>query len=150
MSKFPFHKQETKYTCGAAATRMALETCGIKKTEKQVVKLLKTNKIRGSWVKNFPVVAEQFMLNYVVKRNATINDLRKTLQEGYAVVLAYLYPPEKVDHYVVVRRIDSNFIYFWDPWFGPEHKYTLKHFEKIWAPDPRFENQKRWFIGMKR
>jgi len=150
MSKFPYHKQETQYTCGAAATRMALEACGIKKTERQVAKLLYTNKIRGTWVKNFSPVAEQFMLNYIVKRNATINELRKAFAEGYTIVLAYLYPPEKVDHYSVVKKIDSGHIYFWDPWFGPEHKYTIKHFKKIWSSDPRFDNQKRWFMGMKR
>ena len=43
---FPFHKQETNYTCGSAAMRMALESAGIKKSEKQVEKLLSTNKIR--------------------------------------------------------------------------------------------------------
>jgi len=45
MINLKYYKQETNYTCGAAAMRMALEFFGIKKTEKRIAKLLSTNKI---------------------------------------------------------------------------------------------------------
>ena len=82
MARFPFHKQETKYTCGAAAMRMALEFCDIKKSEKQVAKLISTNKVRGTWHKNFAIVAEKFKLNYIAMRNATIDDLKEYQKKG--------------------------------------------------------------------
>ena len=148
--KFPFHKQETKYTCGAAAMRMALEFCGIKKSERQVVKLLGTNKVRGTWLKSFPLAAEKYKLKYVVNSNSSIQNLKKLQKEGYTIIICYYYPPKKVDHYSVLRKIDSENIYFWDPWYGPEHKYTLRYFRRIWKADPRYEKEKGWFIAMKK
>ena len=148
--KFPFHKQETKYTCGAAAMRMVLEFCGIKKSEKQVVKLLGTNKVRGTWLKDFPRLAEKYKLKYVVKSNSTTNDLKKLQRQGYIILICYYHPPQKVDHYSVLRKIDSENIYFWDPWYGPEHKYTLRYFRRIWKSDPKYEKEKAWFIAMER
>lgn len=147
---FPYHKQEAKYTCGAASARMALEFCGIKKDEKQVIKLLGTNKVRGSWIKNFPRVAEMFKLDYVVKRNAKIEDLRRFHKDGYVIIIDYFYPPEKVDHYSILRKIDSKNIYFCDPFFGPRHKYPLSYFKKIWKCDPKYDPEKRWFIAIRR
>jgi predicted double-glycine peptidase len=150
MKNFPFHKQETSYTCGAASLRMALEKSGISLSEKKVAKLLKTNKVRGSWTKNFPFVAECFSLNYIVCRNSSVEDLKQAQNKGYAIIVLYLYPPEKVDHYSIIRKFDKNYIYFWDPWFGPDHKYTNAYFRKIWSSDPKYEDQKKWFIGIKK
>jgi len=150
MADFPFHKQETKYTCGAAAMRMALGFCGIKKSEKQVAKLLGTNKVRGTWHKSFPIVAEKFRLNHVSIRNATIADLKEYQKKDFAVVICYFYPPEKVDHYSILKKIDNKFIYFLDPFFGEEHKYLLSHFRKIWKSDPKYDNKKCWFFAVKK
>jgi len=147
---FNYHKQETKYTCGAASMRMALESIGIKKGEKQLVKLLRTNKIRGTRISSFPQLAEKFKLNYTVKRNATIQDLKRYQKEGYVIIVDYFFPKEKVDHYSILRKIDSNFIYFWDPWFGPEHKYNLSYFKKVWKCDLRYDPEKAWFIAIKK
>src|SRR3989338_2502303 len=150
MKQIPFHKQETMYTCGAAAMQMVLEFCGIKKSEKQVEKLLGTNKVRGTWHKGFSIVAEKFRLNHVSMRNATIDDLKKYQKNGFAVVICYFYPPEKVDHYSVLKKIDNRFIYFLDPFFGEEHSYQLSHFKKIWKSDPKYDNERRWFFAVKK
>ena len=147
---FPFHKQETKYTCGSASMRMALESAGIKKSEKQVEKLLRTNKVRGTWHKDFSRLAEKYLLNYVTKRNSSINDLVEYQKKGFTIIICYFYPSEKVDHYSVLKKIDKHFIYFWDPWFGPEHKYSLKYFKTVWKSDPKYDNEKRWFFALKR
>ena len=150
MVQIPYYEQETKYTCGAAAMRMALGFCGIKKSEKQVAKLLGTNKVRGTWHKSFPIVAEKFRLNHVSIRNATIADLKEYQKKDFAVVICYFYPPEKVDHYSVLKKIDNKFIYFLDPFFGEEHKYLLSHFRKIWKSDPKYDNKKCWFFAVKK
>ena len=130
--------------------RMALGFCGIKKSEKQVAKLLGTNKVRGTWHKSFPIVAEKFRLNHVSIRNATIADLKEYQKKDFAVVICYFYPPEKVDHYSVLKKIDNKFIYFLDPFFGEEHKYLLSHFRKIWKSDPKYDNKKCWFFAVKK
>lgn len=148
--KFPYYKQETKYTCGAAAMRMILECLGIKKTEKQIVKLLGTNQVRGTWNKDFPILVEKYKLNYTVRRKASIKDMKSCLKQGYYIIVCYFYPPEKVDHYSVVKKIDTKNIYFWDPWFGPNHSYSLKKFKTIWKCDKRFDNEKRWLFAVKK
>jgi predicted double-glycine peptidase len=62
----------------------------------------------------------------------------------------YFIPEEKCDHYSVLRKIDSKNISLFDPWFGPEHKYSLREFKKIWHSDFNFEKEKRWFIAIKK
>ena len=148
--RFPYHRQNTKYTCGAASMRMTLESLGIRRSEKQVMKLLCTNKIRGTWTKNFSVVAKKFMLKQMSKENATINDLKKYHKKVYAIIIGYFYPREKVDHYSILRKIGLKYIYFWDPWFGPDHKYKISYFKKIWKCDSRYEPKKAWFIAIKK
>lgn len=147
---FSFYKQETKYTCGSASMRMALESVGIKKSEKQIEKLLGTNKIRGTWHKDFSRLAEKYRLNHFTKRNSSIEDLKEYQKKGFTIIICYFYPPEKVDHYSVFKKIDDKNIYFWDPWFGPEHKYSLDYFKKIWKSDPKYDNEKCWFFAVKK
>jgi ABC-type bacteriocin/lantibiotic exporter with double-glycine peptidase domain len=146
----PFHKQETNWTCGAAAMRMILEACSITKTEKQVVKLVETNKVRGTYAKSFPKAAEKFKLNYSVYRNATIDDMRSMMHKGYHILTGYYVPREKVDHYAVIKHIDEDIIYILDPYYGPTHKYKISHFKRIWKLDPKYDNEKAWFIAVKK
>ena len=111
MQEIPFYKQETKYTCGPASMRMALEFCGIKKSEKQIAKLLKTNKIRGTWHKSFTSVAEKFKLNYIAFRNASISDLKQFQKNGFVIILCYFCKEEEFDHYSVLKKINRKNIY---------------------------------------
>jgi ABC-type bacteriocin/lantibiotic exporter with double-glycine peptidase domain len=150
MANFHFYKQESNCTCGAAVMRMALEFCDIKKSEQQIAKLLGTNNIRGTWHKSFPLAAEKFKLNYAVERNATINDLKKYQKDKYIVIVCYLYLPEKIDHYSIVKKIDEQYIYFHDPFFGVQHKYRLSYFNKIWKSLPQHDNEKSWFFAVKK
>lgn len=143
-----FHKQETCWTCGAAAFRMALSAFGIKRSEKQLVKLLHTNKVRGTWTRNFPPVAERFGLTYVVGRKGTFAQLGRLMKDGYQIVICYV--PDVVDHYAVVRKIGKSTLCIFDPWFGPDHKYSTKKFNKIWKTDKRWESETRWFIAIRR
>ena len=147
---FNYYRQQSKYSCGACAMRMVLECFGIKNSEKQLIKLLKTNKIRGTWLKEFPQLAEKLSLNYVVQRNSTIKDLKYFNKKGYKIIICYFYPPEKIDHYAVLKSLDSRYIHFYDPWFGPNHKYPLTYFKKIWNSSKRFEYEKAWFIAIKK
>jgi ABC-type bacteriocin/lantibiotic exporter with double-glycine peptidase domain len=149
----PYYEQETEYTCGAASMRMVLDYFGIKKSESQIAKLLKTNKVRGTWLRYFPRVAEKYKLNYVVKRNASFADLRRLYKKNYAIIICY--SPGRtdtytIDHYSVVRSIDMKNIHLFDPYDGPKTSYSLKYFKKIWLCDPKHEDEKRWLFAIKR
>ncbi|MFH1662289.1 MAG: peptidase C39 family protein [Candidatus Falkowbacteria bacterium] len=147
--KIPFYYQEKSWTCGAASLRMALESLDIKKSENQVVNLLRTNKIRGSYHKNFPLVAEKFKLSYIVERNSSIKEISKLLKDNWILIINYYDKKEKVDHYVVVNKIDKTKIYFNDPWYKEDRNESmlLSKFSLIWYDA---EKEKRWLFGLKK
>ena len=149
---FPYYKQETKYSCGAAAMRMIFEHFGIKMTEKEVAMLLHCQKDEGVWNEAFPDVAEMYKFNFVVGRHAEIKTLRSLTKQGYKIIVGYFSVIDKNGHYSVVRKIDSNYIYFWDPdpTYGPRHKYTLRYFKQVWRSDPRYDKEKAWFIALRK
>ena len=129
--------------------RMILASKGIKKSEKQLVKLLCTNKIRGTWHKNFSVAAKKLRLTYKVESNSSILEIKKFMKINYTVIVCYYIPWEKTDHYSVVKKIDKEHIYFYDPWFGENHKYKISHFLRVWKSYSRYENEKRWLFAVK-
>ena len=145
-----YFKQETKYTCGAASMRIVLASLGFIKTEKQVSKLLKTNTVRGTWHESFSNLAEKLRLNYVVGRGSTIIELKKTINNKYIIIICYFIPKENVDHYAVIKKINNNYIVLADPFYGDNHKLPLKKFVKNWKSDSKWDNEKRWFIGIKK
>ncbi len=145
----PFYEQETDWTCGPASMRMVLDALGIKKSEKQLIKLLRTNKQVGTWNESFPCLAEKYKLNYVAERNSTLSSLRNYLRKGYLLIVSYYLPKDKVSHYSVVKKISRGFIYFLDPFQGPSHKYKINQFIKLWNKKSEHDEERRWFIGIK-
>ena len=148
--KIPYYKQETEWTCGAASMRMVLESFGIKRSEKQLIKLLKTNKVVGTWEFELPKLAERYKLDYVVERNGTVDDLREFVKEGFVIIVCYYIIQEREAHYAVLINIDDENVYLNDPWFGANHILQREYFEKVWKSDPKREGDRRWFIGIKK
>jgi len=146
--EFPYHKQESSYTCGAASMRMALEYLGIKRSEKQVARLLGTNKVKGTWEKEFPKLAERYRLSYVVNHRGAISDLKRLNKKGYVIIICFHHPVDKIDHYSVIREIAEGKIHLYDPWKGPDSVYKLSYFDKIWRTEQ--EKDLRWLIAIKK
>lgn len=145
--KIPYHEQESAYTCGAASLRMAFEYFGIKKSEKQMARLLGTNKVKGTWEKDFPRIAEKYKLSYVVEHDGSLKDLIEFYNEGHVIIICFHDPTEKEDHYSVIKKINKKEILLADPWFGPEKKFKTSFFKKIWRTIS--EKDLRWFIALK-
>lgn len=143
----PFYEQEQEWTCGPACMRMVMERVGVKKTEKQLIRLMHTTPIKGTGIREFPALAERFQLNYVVNRNSSIDELVDAYRNGYNIIICYYYKNKQEDHYAVLKEIDDEDIYLLDPWVGPEHRYNLNHFVSIWRT--RYEHEKGWFFGVK-
>lgn len=148
--KVPFYKQETSWTCGAAAMRMALGALNIKKSENELVKILKTNKVRGTYIKSFKILASKLDLKYVEMTNASFKDIKSLLKKNHVIIINYYFPRDKLDHYAVVKSISKERIFLLDPWYGISHSYNLTYFKRIWKSDPRWEDIKCWIIGLKR
>lgn len=148
--RIKYYRQETNYTCGASAMRMALSRFGINKSEKQICKMLGTNKVRGTWNRSFPELAEKLKLNYIVRRNSSIYELKKAFLDGFVIVLGYYIPKGKVDHYAVVKKVDNKNIILMDPYYGDNLLIKINNFVKNWNSDSRWDKEKRWFFGVKR
>lgn len=140
----PYYKQETNYTCGAACMRMILESMGIKRSEKQVSNLLKTNKIIGTWHKNISELAEKYKFDYVIFRDAKILDLIFYQDTGWKTIVCFT--KEKIPHYAVVKKINWHSLYLLDPYYGPKVRYTLSNFKRKWHD----QEGERWFMAIKK
>jgi ABC-type bacteriocin/lantibiotic exporter with double-glycine peptidase domain len=142
--KIPYYKQETGYTCGAACMRMILESMGIKKSEKQVANLLKTNKMIGTWHKNIAELAEKYKFDYTIFRGATWLDLLFYKETGWRIIVCFT-NRENFFHYCVVKKINWHSIYLLDPSAGPKERYFIPDFKKRWYD----HEGKRWFMAIK-
>lgn len=142
--KIPYYKQETEYTCGATCLRMILAGIGIKKSEKQIAKILKTNKRIGTWHKYLPRIAEKYKFSYLVKRDSTISELKKYSKNGWKAVVCFHHPISG-PHYAVIKKINWHSIYLLDPGFGPNERYIIPRFKRRWHD--REENN--WFMAIK-
>jgi len=147
---FPYYAQETKYTCGAASMRMALASLGIKKSEKEVARLCKSSPHHGTWYKDLVSTAKKLKLKYIVKSDATVVEVKELLAQNYKIIVCYFELKENSDHYAMIKNIDKKHIYFWDPWYGAYHKYTISHFRTIWRSRERPDKADRWFIAIKK
>lgn len=145
--EIPFFKQETDYTCGAACVRMILASFGIKKSEKELAKIMGSSSRTGTWNRQFPILAEELKMSYIVRRHATPNDVRRMLKRGFSLVISFFDPKEKVGHYAVVKSATASKIFLIDPWHGPNESYSWKEFLPLWKSslDPDI----RWVFGMK-
>lgn len=130
--------------------RMALAACGILKTEKQVSRLMGTNKVSGTDNKDFPTVAERYKLSYVVRRHSNWEDIKHYLKEGFTIIVGFFSPHEQRDHYAVVKKIDSKHIWLWDPRVGPNNKYALTYFMEIWRKEQTYDKDHAWMFGVKK
>jgi len=149
MVQIPYYEQETNYTCGPACMRMVLASLGIKKSEKDITKLIGTNKIRGTNHGDFLSLVEKYKLRYSVNREATIDELKYYSKNHYKIIVCYFHPVEKVGHYAVVRKITSKKITLMDPVDGPNKTYSLSYFQKIWSSRKTYNKERSWFIAIR-
>ncbi len=140
-----YFKQSSDWTCGPACMRMVLHSFGIKKSDTQLIKLMHSNKLRGTLNREFPALCEKLRLSYVVRRNGSVGEIKEFLP-WCKIIVCYWLPDEKTGHYAVVRKINKNRIYLIDPWFGPNHSLPLSYFNRNW----RGKEEKRWFIAIKK
>lgn len=128
---------------------MVLSSFKINKTEKSIAKSLKTNKIRGTYQNSLVDFFKRRKFKIVSKSNSSLSDLRK-LVKTHIILVSYYIPKEKVDHYVIINKINSKSIYFLDPFYGQNHKFSISGFKKVWKSDSRYENNKKWFLAIKK
>lgn len=148
----PMTRQATDYTCGAAAVQSVLAYYGDTMLESDLGQILRTNPLYGT--DHRPMINLLESKNIAIKayEGMTIEQLQKSLDEGYPVICLIQAWENEVPadythfwgagHYVVAMGYDSERVYFMDPW-------TLGNYTYL----PTIEFVKRWhhkaFDGLK-
>lgn len=144
MRKFLPYRQKNKWTCGPAIVKVILDYFGIKRSLEELIKELGTTK-EGTDNKELLRVLAKYKLNYKVKQNSTLVDIKKYIP-NYLVIVGYFIPYYQESHYAIVKKITRDRIYLHDTWFGPNHKLTIKHFLKNWWD----EDNRKWLLAIKK
>jgi predicted double-glycine peptidase len=148
--RFKYHRQKTDFSCGPACMKMALESLGIKFSERTLMKLMKTEPKKGTKNKVFPALAAKLGLDCFVKEKSSIPELIKKTGEGYRIIVGVYIKEEKLGHYAVLKKIDAKKVHLLDPYFGPNVSYSYAAFLKMWRNSPKEDNKKRWFAGIRK
>ena len=144
----PYFKQQKDYYCGSAVMQMVLASFGIKKSQSTLARELKT-KNDNIGTKNSEMVrlSRKYLANIKSKQKTTISELKKYLDKGSIIIVSYFYVLDKTGHFAIVKKITKSRIYLIDPATGPNTRYSLKHFKKIWHDN---EKTRGWHLILKK
>ncbi|MDD4761408.1 MAG: cysteine peptidase family C39 domain-containing protein [Candidatus Pacebacteria bacterium] len=142
--KVPFFKQDTNYSCGPVALQMVFLFFGKMKSEKELIKKLKTRKDEGISHTKMKEGAKKFGFRVVIKEDATITMIKNFLKKKKPVIVNYIEPDYQEGHYAVVTGINRGVIIMNDPWHGKNFKMEKEEFVKRWRSE--YEKSKRWLM----
>lgn len=138
----PFEQSAHGY-CGPACLKMVLEYFGVKKSERELVRLTGATQTNGIGAKGLLKAARGIGFRGFVKDYATFVDLRTyAVRRKIPVIVDWF--SEDDGHYSVVMGIDRKRIVLADPEFGRRRAFPLSVFRRVWfdyVPDaPRRKN----------
>jgi predicted double-glycine peptidase len=138
-------RQITDYSCGASALRAVLSYWGREVDEAQLMELLRTNSEVGTNPEDIANGARALGFDAEVMENLTLDQLQQFTADGHPVIaLAQVWlseqdahrPLEEVwdnGHYVVVLGVDSDYVYFQDPFIQMSKAFVPRRtFEDHW------------------
>jgi len=136
----PFQETLGKGNCGPASLKMVLDYYGIRKTEDELVKLLKADEKLGTNDKSLEKVAKFFGFNVDIKNHSSLEDIRGWLNKDVPVIVDWFtrgrqdYSDSAVPdgHYSVVIDLDDKYIYLQDPEIGKIRKIEKNDFLTVW------------------
>lgn len=127
--KVPPYKQ-TRSTCGPTSLRMVLAYYGIKKTNKELVKLTHCSLKFGTKAENILSAAKKLGLTGSINDFSTINDLKKWYRKKVPVIIDWF---EQTDgHYSPLLKIDNKYIWILNPETAKPQRIDLPTFKLIW------------------
>ena len=145
--QIPLYRQQTTYSCGAAALYSVLKYWQVYEgTEQGLYAPLQVDSEDGTQWTKIHEVAQTFGLTSVIREQVTISDLREALARGDVPILeiqAWANPPsQNIDwkerwddgHYTILISMDDQYAYFMDSAvYGPTYVYTpLSELEDRW------------------
>lgn len=122
--------------CGAASLKMVLDYYGVPVTEAEIAQIADATPENGTSATGLVKAAEHFGFKAVVKKNCSLDDLRRYVNKKIPVIVAWF--EEDDGHYSVVVDIDEKNIVLADPSldepliYGNTRKMSCKKFLGIW------------------
>jgi hypothetical protein len=145
LSGFSLHKQETPVSCGPASAKMALEILGVRISEPELRKRMKTNAVFGTLYgflrREYERCLKENGVNMRVRilsgPSVTGPVLAESLAKGWPVIVSFFTenhfrPGTMVGHYSVVCGIDEDAgkVYLANP-FGSEDVVDMDRFWRM-------------------
>jgi ABC-type bacteriocin/lantibiotic exporter with double-glycine peptidase domain len=86
----------------------------------------------GALIKDMVRVTKNFNLNYILKENASIDDILSSINSGNPAML--LIQEWKSGHYIAVNGYDTkkNKIFYYDPLYGKTRNINYETLNKVW------------------
>jgi ABC-type bacteriocin/lantibiotic exporter with double-glycine peptidase domain len=130
LKNFPLYEQ-SKGFCGPTSLRMVLEYYGIKKTEKELVKLSGATEKKGCNGRMILKTAGKLGFKARIKDNFNIEEIKKLVKRKIPVIVNW-WPGESDDgHYSVIIGFNSRIIMA-EPITGKLRRINSKEFEDRW------------------
>jgi len=136
----PFQEKLNCSYCGPATLKILLNYYGIKKSEKELAKMMSWRKDLGVDDKGIKKAAELLGFKVEIKNNSSFKDVEKWLKKGVPVIVDWFtrgrmdYDDSDVadGHYSVVVGLDDKFVYLQDPEIGTMRKLEREDFMTVW------------------
>lgn len=141
---FPYYKQDTNYSCGAASLQMILKHFGIVESERNLIKDLEIDHEDG--MSHGPLITkiESLGLHYHIGKEANLGDVESFVEKGQPVLVEYIEPSNNEGHYAVMIGHDRGHVTLNDPWNGEHFKLKKSDFVKRWHDESgKFT---RWYM----
>lgn len=145
--RVPYFKQDTDYTCGPASLQMVFAHYGIRESEKELTKELKTNPEHGTPHQEMIDGALRRGLHAYVNDHATLGEIQYFLGMGIPVIVHFIEIAAQEDHYSVVIGITDTHVVLNDPWNGEGLRLSHEVFLQRWTCGTE-GNCSRWLMAL--
>lgn len=133
---------------------MVLAYYGIQASEEELGILAKTTLDRGTTPANLARTARSFGLSGSWKRDATIENLKESVEAGIPVIVDWFSTDE--GHYSVVIGINDTRVTILDPETGKRRSFPIETFLRVWFdfPFPHIKRSAdlriRWMLALRK
>jgi ABC-type bacteriocin/lantibiotic exporter with double-glycine peptidase domain len=148
-----FKHQRTEYYCGPAILQIILAAYGIRKTQRELARLAKTDKEygratgheTGTSIANRTRVLRSFGVTVDANNYRTISDIKRALAEKKIPIICFTERQENWGHYALVIGFKDGSIQLLDPAEpqGTGKPMTVTEFKNRWR-DPLHTKTEQW------
>jgi predicted double-glycine peptidase len=130
---------QKNYSCGPACLKAVFDYWGVAVSESEIADIAGTSR-NGTSIDGLVKASRHFGFDALVKRNASLDDLRGYIGRDIPVIVAWFLKDD--GHYSVVVDINKNNIVLSDPAlkrpfvYGNTRKMSCQKFQRLWFDFP--------------